>query len=73
MAGSYDHVMNGFSLIENLGDANEAITELIWLVQSEIGRKKAYKLLNTKFYPMVRGELVKDATFLDVQERMDRW
>ncbi len=73
MAGSYDHVMDGWSLIENMGDAYEAVEELLWLVQEEIGTKKACKLLNSKFYPMARGELKKDKTMLDVEERMNRW
>ena len=42
MAGSYDHVMDGWSLIENMGDAYEAVEELLWLVQSEIGTEIYY-------------------------------
>ena len=72
MAGSYDHVMDGFSLIENMGDAYEAVEELLWLVQSEIGTARACKVLNTKFYPMTRGEIAKDEVFNDVQNRMGK-
>lgn len=41
MAGSYHHVLNGWSLIENMGDAAEAVEEPMWLVESQIGAKKA--------------------------------
>ena len=72
MAGSYDHVMDGFSLIENMGDAYEAVEELLWLVQSEIGTKRACEALNSRFYPMKRDELTKDDVFDDVQSRMSK-
>lgn len=72
MAGSYDHVMDGWSLIENMGDAHEAVEELLWLVQSQIGTEKACKALNEQFYPMKRGEVAKRLDLLDVEERMVR-
>ncbi len=72
MAGSYDHVMGGWSLIENMGDAKEAVEELLWLVQEGIGTKKACELLNSKFYLMKRRELDKDLVMIDIEERMRR-
>ncbi len=70
MAGSYQHVLHGWSLIENMGDAQEAVEELIWLVQSQIGTNKAEELLNSKFYPMSRGEIPEDKTFKKVMRLM---
>ena len=29
MAGSYNHILGGWSLIENMGDAHEAVEELV--------------------------------------------
>lgn len=72
MAGSYDHVMDGWSLIENMGDAHEAVEELLWLVQEGLGTKRACDLLNKKYYPMCRGEIDRDETYMDVKERMSR-
>ncbi len=66
MAGSYQHVLHGWSLIENMGDAQEAVEELIWLVQSQIGTNKAKYLLKSRFYPMQRGEIKKDKSFKKV-------
>ncbi|MDD2753909.1 MAG: hypothetical protein PHS80_00140 [Methanothrix sp.] len=70
MAGSYQHVLHGWSLIENMGDAQEAVEELMWLVQSQIGTKKAKDLLKSRFYPMQRGEIKKDKSFEKVTRLM---
>lgn len=71
MAGSYNHVLRGWSLIENMGDANEAVEELMWLVQREIGTKKAKMLLNRCYYPMCRGEMAKDKAFKQTRRLME--
>ena len=70
MAGSYEHVLKGWSLIENMGDAYEAVEELMWLIQSEIGTKTAINLLDSKYYPMVRGELKSDKALKSVEKMM---
>ena len=72
MAGSYEHILHGWTLIENMGDAYEAVEELMWLVQSQIGTKKAKKLLKSKFYPMSRGEMPKDKAFEKVDGLMKK-
>lgn len=72
MAGSYSHIRGGWSLIENMGDAYEAVEQLLWLVESQIGHKRAIKLLNSKWYPMVRGEREPDAAYKNTQKMMDR-
>ena len=72
MAGSYEHALGGWSLIENMGDAYETVEELLWLVQEEIGTERARQLLLTKYYPMCRGEIEKDEVFVSVQECMDK-
>ena len=70
MAGSYTHVMNGWSMIENMGDAHECVEELLWLVQREIGTERASELLDKHFYPMARGELRFDDAMTLVKEKM---
>jgi hypothetical protein len=72
MAGSYSHVKHGWSLIENMGDAYEAVEQLMWLIESEIGAKKAQRLIDTKYYPMCRNEKPKDAAFLKVERLMEK-
>ena len=72
MAGSYEHVMAGWSLIENMGDAYEAVEELLWLVQEKIGTENARKALINEYYPMERGEIPKSKALLDVKKRMAR-
>lgn len=57
MTGSYEKVLQGWSSIENMCDAREVVTELMWLVQSQIGEEKAKRLLNTGFHPMDRGDI----------------
>jgi len=68
MAGSYEHVRHGVSLIENLKDAGEAIEQLTWLVERAIGYDRAKELLTREFYPMRRGELPEDDAYKRVQE-----
>ena len=70
MAGSYNHLCGGWSLIENMGDANEATEELLWLVQRGIGDAEACRLLHTEFYPMKRGERAPDEHMCWVEARM---
>ena len=72
MAGGYDHVMSGWSLIENMGDAYEAVEELLWLVQEGLGTEKACELLNNKYCPMRRGDIDPGDTYKDVISRMKR-
>lgn len=72
MAGSYEHVLHGWSMIGNMGDAAEAVEELMWLIDSQIGEKRAIELLETRFYPMVRREVPKDDSFKKVMELMDK-
>jgi hypothetical protein len=71
MAGSYQHILGGWSLIDNMHDANEAVEELLWLVQSQIGEEKASQLLDERYYPMLRGELEKDEHLISVQKLME--
>ena len=72
MAGSYEHVLGGWSLIENMGDAHEAVEQLMWLVESQIGRRKAKALLDSQFYPMSRGEKPMDKHRVAVDRMMGR-
>jgi hypothetical protein len=75
MAGSYRHLMDrggGWSLIEHMGDAHEAVTELLWLVESQIGHDAAVRLLLTTFHPMARGEQRPDQAYKRVMRVMDR-
>lgn len=75
MAGSYGHVAKdngGWSLIENMGDAHEAVEELLWLVESRIGRKEAILLLHNEFYPQQRGEMPNDEAMVRVKAMMSR-
>jgi hypothetical protein len=71
MAGSYRHLLHGFSMIENLHDAGEALHQMLWLVERSIGRANAEKLLEEEYYPMIRGERQEDPHFL-FAERMRR-
>lgn len=72
MAGSYRHLLHGWALIENMGDAHEAVKELMWLVQSQIGTKKAKMLIESQFYPMSRGEILGDKAFRKVTRLMNK-
>lgn len=72
MAGSYSHVTHGWSLIENMGDAYEAVEELMWLVESQIGRKESKRLLDRQYYRMKRGELPKDRALRAVERLMEQ-
>ena len=58
MAGSYEGARLGPILaLENLGDAAEAIHEMLWLIERTIGRNEAIRLLNAEYYPIRRKEL----------------
>lgn len=70
MAGSYNHVVNGWSLIENMGDAYGAVEQLMWLVERSIGRAQAKQLIKDEFYPMVRGERAIDPYYMFVRRVM---
>jgi hypothetical protein len=72
MAGSYSHVTHGFGLIENLGDASEALHEMLWLIERGIGRKEAKRLLASEYYPMARGEQPKDEHFKLADELQEK-
>ena len=71
MAGSYNHVKDGWSLIENMGDAYEVVEELLYLVESKIGEKEARHMLKTYYYPMKRGELAKSKELAEVERLME--
>lgn len=70
MAGSYEHLTNGWALIENMGDAYESTEELLWLIERCIGEDKAKKLLEEEFYPMQRGEIQKDKALIKTEKLM---
>jgi hypothetical protein len=72
MAGSYSHVLKGFSLIENLGDASEAMHEMLWLIESEIGTGRALILLKSKYYPMCNHLIPKDLAFQIADECQEK-
>lgn len=73
MAGSYEHIRGGGWLhIENMGDAYEAVEELLWLVEAKIGSAEAMAALEAEFYPMRRGELPKTQALLDVEAKMEQ-
>lgn len=72
MAGSYSHILRGWSMIENMVDAYECVEELLWLVERAIGREEATRLLENEFYPMCRGELPGDESHRYVTQRMER-
>lgn len=72
MAGSYNHIKRGWSMIENMGDAYECTEELFWLVERAIGRAEADRLLEKEFYPMKRGEVTRDAAIKRVESLMEK-
>jgi hypothetical protein len=57
-------------MIENMGDAYEAVEELLWLVQSQIGEERAKKILGEEYNPMCRGEKPKDEYMIEVDKMM---
>jgi hypothetical protein len=69
MAGSLNHVVDGYSLIENLGDAYEAFDEMLWLIHHCIGIEESLRLLDLEYYPMCRGEREKDESYKYIEER----
>ena len=75
MAGSYHHLAGengGWSLIENMGDAHEAVEQLLWLVFRLDRFGTAEALLDKEFHPIERGERAPDEHFVRVREIMDR-
>lgn len=70
MAGSYNHLKSGWSMIENMGDANECVEELYWLVEKAIGRKEANRILDEEYYPMIRSEKPWDEHLRYVKKQM---
>jgi len=72
MAGSFRHILNGWSMIENMGDAHEAVQELMYVILSEVGEKRANKILNKQFYPIIRGDVQPDKPFDKVQRLMNK-
>ncbi len=70
MAGSYEHILGGWSMIENMGDAYEAVEELMYLVQSEIGEQNAKKILKDRLYPMLNGEKERDDILIFIDSLM---
>lgn len=71
MAGSYQHVLDGWDLVENMGDAYETVEQLFWLVERGIGRETAEALLHDEFYPMERGERQPDVHLEFVRSKME--
>ena len=67
MSGSYSHLTHGYSMIENMGDAEECIDELHWLVERVIGTKEAKRLLDKEYYPMIREEVPQDLALKKVK------
>ena len=55
MAGSFQHVDHGWSMIENMGDAAECVEELLYLVYTNINKEELERSLKT-FYEYKRGE-----------------
>jgi hypothetical protein len=53
-----------------MGDAAEAVEQLLWLVHRAIGDREARRLLNEEFYPMVRGERPGDDAFKEMSRAM---
>ncbi len=72
MAGSYNHVLRGWSMIENMGDAYECVHEMLWLIQRSIGTEESRRLLSDEYYRMCRGERPVDQAFRNVDEFMSR-
>jgi hypothetical protein len=56
MAGSYEHVKHGWSLIENMGDAYEAVEELFYLVRCFADEQDVREAL-AAFYAYENGEM----------------
>lgn len=71
MAGSYNHLIGGWSMIENMGDARECVEELFWLVESQIGRPAAEIMLE-RFRAMARGDEPRDHHMIFVQQQMSK-
>lgn len=75
MAGSFGHVGppdGRWSLVENMGDAEETVEELLWLVLRTVGADQAKTLLDKEFYPMKRKERIKDQALFETESRMSQ-
>lgn len=70
MAGSLDHVLHGWDLIENMGDAEEAVEEMLWLILRTMPAHEAKRLLREEYYPMSAGRIAQDPAFVRVQKLM---
>jgi len=57
-------------MIEDMGDAQECVEELFWLVERAIGREEARRLLREEFDRMKRGERPNDKHLDYVEEKM---
>lgn len=64
MSGNYESAYKDINLIENVGDAREAIFEMMWLISRNIGHDEAVRLIENELYPMCRGEIKPDDHFL---------
>lgn len=69
MAGSLDHVMAGWSLIENMGDAYEAVEEMLYVILRCV--PDAPRIIND-FRGMHRGDLEPDEAYKWTIETMNR-
>jgi hypothetical protein len=84
MAGSFNHLAGdegGWSFIENMGDAHEAVHELLWLVfffavnagstsNLDDAKRTIVRALDQIYYPQMRREDDKDAAFIEVDRIM---
>lgn len=70
MAGSLQHVLHSWNLIEDMGDAYELTEELLFIILEEIGEEKAKEILDSKFYPMMRGDEPESESFIRVHKLM---
>lgn len=59
MAGSYQTAREGWSLIENMGDAYEAVEEMLFLILSYLDSQEIEDAL-TYFYQYANGESAPD-------------
>lgn len=72
MAGSFSHVIGGWDLIENLGDAYEATEEMLWLILHNISIERAEVQLRDEFRPMKSGYKKHDKAFTETMQIMEK-
>ena len=70
MAGSYEAALWHPSLLENMGDAGEAIEQMLWLILRGVGHEEAVRLINEEWGPMVRGERPMDEHLFRLATRL---